>query len=240
MIKMEDSNLNVDDVPNAVKFHPSMIQTPWSDAAMSQAPGSVAWTDPMSSWLTPTNCARGTCTSRPRFSERQIESSIMKLKPVTWRTYDDKGVTLLFGAFFSRSNFDNVQKLIRYAIFVESDGRYKIGNQGDSEVIRLMESVYSEKAKNLPENVLSVGTLESRIRNEVARLNDLTVKEAVPMILDAIQQRDTYVHQLAQGLGTTSIDRPTPTSTNVTGIKTYRAIEDVSGGATTMRYGQQV
>ena len=200
-----------------------MLQTPWNDMAVNNNPDSVRWTDPNGVWLTPTNCVKSDCfQKRNNLTPCKIESIILNLKPVTTHSYDDKGVTLLFAAFFSEKNFQNLQKMIRYSVYTK--GHYRIGDQNESELIRIMESIYSDNENSIAENILPIKIVENMIKNEVKRLNDIVVRRSVNNILEMIKSRDLFLEQWDKNnIGKNNVDRPI--STNVTGLKFYRTLD---------------
>lgn len=84
--------------------------------------------------------------------------------------------------FFSPCNIDALQEGIRYRIYVETNGKYVIGRQSDTELKIVMRSIYYQNAKNDSRPVIE----------QVRELNALVLKWAVPEVLSNLQQYEVY------------------------------------------------
>jgi len=93
--------------------------------------------------------------------------------------------SLLNQAFFSQSNIDQIQNMIRHDIYKMSNGMYTIGKQSNTELIIIMRSIYFQYARHLLDN--------TTIRDQVEELNIKVVRDSVPKILSQIQQYYGYM-----------------------------------------------
>jgi len=84
--------------------------------------------------------------------------------------------------FFSSNNIEALQQGIRYRVYVESQGKYTVGRQSDSELKIVMRSVYYQNSKNQPTNIVG----------QVRDLNQLVLNWAVPDVLGNVSQYDKY------------------------------------------------
>jgi hypothetical protein len=94
----------------------------------------------------------------------------------------------LSSVYFSARNLDLVQDAIRYKVFRETNGQYKIGRQSDSELRVIMRSMYLQYAKNLPTNCAQ----------QVQELNGMVIDWAVPEILSNLKQYEAYKRDVSQ------------------------------------------
>jgi len=84
--------------------------------------------------------------------------------------------------YFSKSNIDLIQNLIRYQVYLQTNKRHVIGRQSDIQLKLIMRSIYFQYAKNL----------EYNIKKQIRRLNGLVVSECVPRIITGIEQYLAY------------------------------------------------
>lgn len=118
--------------------------------------------------------------------------------------------TKLTEKYFSRKNIDKVHDMIIDEVFQRSEGRFKIDRQDDNDVIIIMRSIYAQYGRNLP----------TKIDEQIAELNRITVTDAVPRIMSEISQYRTYVRQ--NGRIPEPIVRPVNLSSK--GSKTLRSV----------------
>lgn len=115
---------------------------------------------------------------------------------------------LLNQVFFSESNLQKIQNLIRYNVFKMSNGEFKIGEQDYTQIQIIMRSVYLQYGRNLNEN----------IREQIMQLNNIVADEIVPKIISNIKQYSKYLKDIAEPYQL--IDRPKNLSN--AGLKSLR------------------
>lgn len=118
------------------------------------------------------------------------------------------GETLLTFLFFSKSNINNIQNLIKFVINRETG--YVIDKQSNNELLTIMRSVfleYSNHPKLIDPNMSDQQKLElyKRYTAEVYRLNELVINLTVPKIISQVQQ---YIDYLRDANSTYQMDRP--------------------------------
>ena len=86
--------------------------------------------------------------------------------------------------FFSRSNIDNIQGMIRY--YVHKQSNHIIGRQSDTQLKIIMRSYYLQYSNNLKYD----------IDKQVNKLNLMVVNYCVPQIISNIKQHIMYKHDL--------------------------------------------
>jgi hypothetical protein len=139
--------------------------------------------------------------------------------------------TPLSRVFFSGSNIDNLQNLVRMQVFIDSGGVFDtsgrpnpktghvIGRQSDTQMVIFMRYIYMSYC------TFPVNCTEKIIQDEVNRLNRLVVIEAVPNILEHVEAHLGYLRDasripdpIARSLATTNA-----------GTKQHRSITKVLG-----------
>lgn len=108
--------------------------------------------------------------------------------------------------FFSDKNINRIQFMLKEEIFKQSNGRFQIDRQSDSELVQVMKSVYLRYARNLP----------YQIAEQVAQLNRIVIREIVPYVLSEIYGYYGYLRDIQRT--PTPIDRPKSLSSK--GLKT--------------------
>lgn len=83
----------------------------------------------------------------------------------------------LMRLFFSRPNFEALHDGIRYGVYMKSDGKLKVGRQSDTELLIIMQSIFTQYAEHRPID----------IRDQVARLNVMVLDYAIENVFaDAV------------------------------------------------------
>lgn len=90
--------------------------------------------------------------------------------------------------YFSKTNVDLVQDMIRYQVYEQSNKQHVIGRQSDTELQVIMRHFYLTYGKNQPEH----------LTKQVAELNTYVVNECVPMILSSVEQYLAYRIRITQ------------------------------------------
>ncbi len=97
-------------------------------------------------------------------------------------------VTPLAKAFFSRSNVQTLQNLIRKQVYDKSGPKkYVIDDQSVDELTIIMRTMYLQYAQNLPYD----------IPGQVGRLNELCANWAVPHIMSTIDHYNYYLNDIS-------------------------------------------
>ena len=91
-------------------------------------------------------------------------------------------VTPLSQAFFSEKNFDQLQNMIRYNVYIRSGKKHIIARQSDTQLRIIMRSIYLQNSKNL----------QTDITNQIKELNKLVLDYCVPNILVEVEQYMQY------------------------------------------------
>lgn len=128
-------------------------------------------------------------------------------------------VSTLSYLYFSSENIAEVQKLIRYNVYANTEKKYVIDNQDETELLIVMRGVYLEFSK--------VYSDPEKIRKEIKRLDILVVNEILPDLISNLEQ---YLGYLRDSLNTyTLLDRPENPS--IKGKSTeLRSVSDVLVG----------
>lgn len=232
---MTDFDTTLGVIPDAYSYsHPMFFQNPEMDLKMLADPMIAQHTDPVDMWQTCKNRQTAALSklqfndmdqwsiapdpADPPLSKQERKAYIEKLNPVIDKTLINVQPTLLFYVFFSRENISTLQKNLRYSVNKWSG--YHIGNQSVEELVILMENVYSSYARNIDEQRAPSKVLLKFIKTEIGRLNELVVSQAVPIIIDKIEQHVAYLKAVETPRSAASLARPI--NTNITGTTVYR------------------
>lgn len=225
------------DAGNVSMGHPSMFQTPKFDAQLTANIPQAKLTNPRDFWMDKTsivssdkNMASGYRVASdpldPPLSRAEREAFIAKLGSLISKTLTNTQPTLLFYVFFSKQNFATLQKNIRYAVNRWSG--YHVGEQSTIELTLVMESIFNSKSRNIDEYNAPSKVLFSYIRTEISRLNELVVNEAVPIIVNNLEQHKSFMTQVENGVTEKALQRPMDTSIN--GTQQLRSSLDILAG----------
>ena len=89
--------------------------------------------------------------------------------------------------FFSQENINRIQKMIKYAVFTRTNGKYKLEvEQNESDLLVVMRDIYITCGKNMPYKVI----------HQVKELNHRTIEKILPDMISMIKQDDEYINQL--------------------------------------------
>jgi len=94
----------------------------------------------------------------------------------------------LSNIYFSSENINLLHDIIRYQVYVRSNKNHVIGRQSDVELKIIMRSIYLQYGKNLP----------TKIKEQVAELNELVVNECIDPILSAVEQYYGYLKNISE------------------------------------------
>lgn len=140
--------------------------------------------------------------------------------------FRDIGETPLTFLFFSDSNINNIQKLIKFLIFKETS--HIIDNQSKNELMIIMRSIFIEYNKhpkliteNMSENEKK--KLLDKYKEEVFRLNDIVVNLIVPKIISQLKQYLDYLRDSSAQ----PYRKDIPKNTSISGEREYKSITQV-------------
>lgn len=103
---------------------------------------------------------------------------------ITSRNYSENCVSSLF---FSQINIDMLQEGLKNMILDNSNGKYNIQKQSETELKIIMRSIYLQFSTNNNDNIVS----------QVKELNRLVLEWAVPEIMSNIKQHETYKQDIS-------------------------------------------
>lgn len=89
--------------------------------------------------------------------------------------------------FFSNNNIDLLQFGIRNRILNDTQGKYHIGKQSETDLKIIMRSIYFQYGKNLAEN----------IKEQVLDLNTRVIEWSVNEIISNIKQSERYIMDIS-------------------------------------------
>jgi hypothetical protein len=95
--------------------------------------------------------------------------------------------TPLSNLFFSNNNVQRIQKDIIQNVYRKSNGKYKIGNQSQDELLIIMRSIFLQKSLNLNNN----------IEQQCLQLNKFVVDFSTEQIIPAIELYMYYQKDIA-------------------------------------------
>jgi hypothetical protein len=132
------------------------------------------------------------------------------------------GDTLLTSLFFSRENIDNIQKLIRLAIYKEFN--YVIDNQSNKELLVIMRALfleYSAHPQLFKENMTEQekADLYKKYTAEVNRLNKIVINDVVPRVASQLQQYLDYLRDASK----INYQEEQPVNVSIKGQREYRS-----------------
>lgn len=139
--------------------------------------------------------------------------------------------TFVSHEFFSQENIDNIQKMIRFMVYDQTE--HIIDRQTDDDLLIIMMSMYKQFS-TFP--VITDPVLQKEtIRKEIDRLNLYVLRDAVPDIVSNVKAYFGYLRDASM----IPAPIPRPLGTSNAGTKELRAVTDVlySGPNTGGAYG---
>lgn len=109
-------------------------------------------------------------------------------------------------AFFSAENINRIQRGIIRGVYHASKGKYRIGNQSNTELAQIMRALYLQNARNLPTN----------IEKQVSDLNKYVIDFAVR---DIMPKAEFHFHYL-KDISSMPVPLAHSVNTSVTGTRT--------------------
>ena len=93
--------------------------------------------------------------------------------------------------FFSPENINRLQQMIKYEVFVRTNGKYKLEiDQNESDLLIVMRAAYIQDAMNQPYKLV----------HQVKILNHRVMERILPDMISMIKQDEEYVKQLDRPL----------------------------------------
>lgn len=129
--------------------------------------------------------------------------------------------------FFSQANTKEIQKLLKYRVYIASDKTYRIDNQNETELVIIMKAVYLQYSK-VPGDL-------ALYKAELHRLNNIVLDQLMPDLMSNITQYIYYIRDSNSSLRT--MDRPENMSQ--AGLKASRDILETRIGMTTNEFNRQ-
>ncbi len=131
------------------------------------------------------------------------------------------GDTLLTDLFFSDTNIENLQKLLKLYVFKES--KEIIDFQSNRELMIVMRSIFLEYSLHPPllnENMSKEehDRLLLKYKKEVKRLNELVINDILPRVLSQLQQYLRYLEDAS----TQPTQMELPENVSIAGEREYR------------------
>jgi hypothetical protein len=199
------------------KFHPSNFETPNGDLPYNQR------------ILFDQDANKEKLIGTPGAYKITIDDkniSKNNTKQVFKNQYSD---TLLTQMFFSRTNVENIQQLLR--LFIYKKTNIIIDKQSYNELLTIMRSIFLEYSSHPPiiESNMSdseKSTILPLYTKEVSRLNEIVVNDVVPRVQSQLIQYINYIKDISE------LPKPIERSTNVSnsGKKQYRSVTQVLTG----------
>jgi len=111
---------------------------------------------------------------------KELKNSLLNQTPET--------ATKLSEVFFSKDNIYTVNRGIVLAVYKMTNGKFKISQQSEQDLLIAMTYYYDNYAKNLPYN----------INKQIATLNNLVIKNLLPDIITNLEQYIGYLKDASQ------------------------------------------
>lgn len=148
----------------------------------------------------------------------KIKEHISKIKLVSYfNIFQSLQTTLLIALLFESQNVTRLHDDIVSSILNKTG--VNIGPQSVRELVLLMYDTYMLQAKQLNESQYPFDDLLKMVKQEVMRLNQITKKKAMSLILTGMKEQAVYKKQKEASRVS---DLPMPLSTSKTGTLQYR------------------
>ena len=121
--------------------------------------------------------------------------------------------TLLSKLFFSENNIDLIQIELKKIVYENTDNKYLIGRQSDTELLIIMRSIFLQNSKNLDYN----------LKEQILQLNSLVLNYCVANVISGILAHIGYIKDIEQPY---TIMEP-PQNVNSAGTRTLRSTTSI-------------
>ena len=122
--------------------------------------------------------------------------------------------SLLSQLFFSFENIENLDKQLRYQVFLLSNQQYRLGPQNKTELVIIMRSIYLNHAQHIAENQGN-----TNITEQIRRLNNIVIEQTAPRVLSNTTQ---YIYYLRDANEIHKVVLPLPVNVSNKGTKLLR------------------
>lgn len=117
--------------------------------------------------------------------------------------------------FFSSENIEEVQRLIRYNVYLHTDKKHIIGKQDETELLIIMRAVYLQYGR-VPES-------QRDYKASLEKLNRDVVTQLLPDLVSNVKQYVGYIRDSTQN----HIPLDRGTNPSIKGERTLRSVSDV-------------
>lgn len=107
-------------------------------------------------------------------------------------------VSLLSTLYFSYENVEEIQRLLRHAVYQRTNGKHLIDKQDTRELLIIMRAAYLEHGR--------VYTDPKKITEEIRRINNTVLTISLPDLLSNLEQYAGYIRDSTQPWSL--LDRP--------------------------------
>jgi uncharacterized protein DUF5761 len=154
--------------------------------------------------------------SDERYEDAKAYRGTSSGPPVTRKAlYSIWDVSPFSRLFFSKKNIDELQRIIRYSVYIKTDKQYIIGPQDETELVIIMRAIFLEYSNN--------PNCYSKFTSEINRLNNLVINQLLKGLISNVLQYVGYLKDVNDPINT--IDRPLYSSSS--GEKLLRSQSDV-------------
>lgn len=123
--------------------------------------------------------------------------------------------------YYSQKNMTNLQNMIIHNVYKETGD--VISKQHDNELLIVMRSAYLQHSNNPVINDLSDNKQKQLLRNEINRLNAITLDYIIPDIVSQILQYKRYLVDITQNY----VPIPRESNPSIKGTKEFRDIKEI-------------
>ena len=118
--------------------------------------------------------------------------------------------SVLSQIYFSKSNMNILQDMLRFYVFKNSNGKHVIGRQSDIDLKIIMRSIFLQHALNLNCN----------IKEQIKKLNSMVISWAGPRVLNEVNQYLGYI----QNVEHMPMPMERPKNLSIRGTRTLKSV----------------
>ena len=118
--------------------------------------------------------------------------------------------SVLSQIYFSKSNMNILQDMLRFYVFKNSNGKHVIGNQSEIDLEIIMRSMYLQHSLNL----------DCKIKDQIKKLNDMVIGWVGPKVLNEVDQYLGYIKNVEH----MPMPMERPKNLSITGTKTLKSV----------------
>jgi len=117
----------------------------------------------------------------------------------------------LSNAFFSKDNIQRIQNLLRYRVWKDTNGKFVIDEQSETELVVIMRAIYLQNARNDP---------TESIAEQIRILNHIVGNYSVPNIISKAKQYIGYIQDVEKN----PVPIPHPRNVSSAGTRVLRSV----------------